>query len=125
MRKAFKAIGNYILNWVAVILFAVVHPFNAIAEILRNANASQEAFKNAFAIDVFGNEHYETFWNWAFRTKNGYKFGKKGETISKAMAKNMKQGTLSWFGWICAFFINVADVTRWGKGGHFKGIADE
>ena len=123
--QVFKAIGNYVLNWAALILFVVVHPFNALAEILRNENPSREAFKNALAIDIFGNEHYKTFWNWAFRKKGGYNFGVKGETISVAMAKNMKQGTLSWFGWVCAFFINVADITTWGKGGHFKGIADK
>lgn len=122
--QVFKAIGNIILNWVAIVLFALLHPFNAIAEMLRTKQSSKEAFNNALAIDIFGNEHYETLWNWLFRTKNGYKFGKKGETISVAMAKNMKLGTLSWFGWIVAFFINVADITRWGKGGHFKGIAD-
>lgn len=123
--QVLKAIGNFLLNWTAVILFAVLHPFNAIAEIFKTKNPSKQAFDNALAIDIFGNEYYETFWNWAFRRKNGYAFGAKGETISVAMAKNMRLKTLSNFGWFCAFFINVADVTTWGKGGHFKGLADK
>jgi hypothetical protein len=123
--QVFKAIGSYLLNWIAIILFVIVHPFNSIAEILKNKNSSDEAFKNALAIDIFGNEHYKTFWNWAFRKKGGYNFGVKGETISVAIAKNMRQQTLSWFGWFCAVFIVIGDPTTWGKGGHFKGIADK
>ena len=124
--RVLKAIGNYFLNWIAVILFVVIHPFNAVAEILRSKEGgSKNAFGNALAIDIFGNEHYETFFNWAFRKKGGYKFGKQGETISVAMAKNMKIGKLSAIGWFFAFWISLVDITTWGKGGHFKGIADK
>ena len=140
MQQVFKVIGNFLLEWVATILIFVVFPFNFAAELIREAQkhfkvfwdipmvvteTSKESFSNALAIDIFFNKHYETFWNMTFRKEGGYGFGEEGETLSVAMAKNMKQGTLSWFGWICAFFINVADITTWGKGGHFKGIADK
>ena len=125
MQQVFKAIGNFILNWLAVILLVVVHPLNFLTELIKIANPSKKSFNNALEIDKFGNVLYQTFWDATFRTRGGYAFGKEGETISVAMAKNMKMGTLSWFGWIIAFFMNVVDITTWGKGGHFKGIADK
>lgn len=127
--QVFKILGNFLLEWIATGLLVLVMPLNFLAEligVIRKRGVirawSRESFNNAFSVDVFGNEHYATLWNLVFKRRGGYEFGKKGETISKAMAKNMKLGKLSIIGWIVAFFINVADVGKWGKGGHFKGI---
>lgn len=127
-------IGNYLLNFVAQALLLLVYPINLCAEIfiairvhlgmgklVKKAaeETSSNFYSNGLALDIFGNEHYETLWNLTFRKKGGYPFGKKGETLSVAMAKNHKRKKLSWFAYIFWVLIIIFDVTTWGKGGHF------
>ena len=53
-------------------------------------------------------------WTWFFwKTKDGYRFGKKGETISFVLWKNKKESTLKKPGMILYYIINAAD------NGHF------
>lgn len=49
----------------------------------------------AVNVDIFANREFRATWNKHLITFGGYKFGKEGETISSALGKNKKQGTLS------------------------------
>lgn len=64
---------------------------------------SNEYFKQtAIDIDRFGNRNFRCFLNTTMQV-NGYEFGDVRETISSALGKNQRDGTLSWFGkWICS-----------------------
>ena len=55
-------------------------------------------FDLALDIDIASNHLIRASWNKSLRTSGGYAFGKKGETISSALGKNQRDGTLSWFG---------------------------
>jgi hypothetical protein len=59
---------------------------------------SNEYFKQtAVDIDRFGNHNFRCFLN-ATMQVNGYEFGDVRETISSALGKNQRDGTLSKFG---------------------------
>jgi hypothetical protein len=50
--------------------------------------------QSALNLDVYANSEFRTLWNITLQ-KNGYKFGKVGETISSAIGKNIQNGTLT------------------------------
>ena len=67
-------------------------------------------FKNtAINIDIFANREFRASWNKHLITFGGYKFGKPGETISSALGKNKKQGTLSKKGVILCNILDFFD----------------
>lgn len=45
-------------------------------------------------LDIFANREFRAFWNAVLIEPNGYKFGKEGETLSSALGKNQRDGTL-------------------------------
>ena len=49
----------------------------------------------AVDIDKFGNREFRTMLNTWLRTSNGYAFGNENETISSALGKNQRDGTLT------------------------------
>lgn len=73
---------------------------------------------DAVSRDEFANYNYRTLWNTFLRTSNGYKFGRKDETISSALGKNQRDNTLSWFGWAVVYILWAIDYQYWKKGGH-------
>ena len=46
-------------------------------------------------IDVWANREFRATWNARLITKDGYHFGAEGETISSALGKNERDGTLT------------------------------
>ena len=67
-------------------------------------------FKNsAINLDKYGNREFRTFFNRFFRTKKGYPFGNERETISSALGKNERDGTLSKCGKIMVFILDKID----------------
>lgn len=52
----------------------------------------KETAKN---IDIWANREFRATWNALLRTEGGYKFGVEGETISSALGKNERDGTLT------------------------------
>ena len=50
---------------------------------------------SALNLDIFANREFRTLWNKMLRTYGGYRFGRLGETISSALGKNQRDGTLS------------------------------
>jgi len=116
---------GFILSIVAQILFIIVSPFNFIAvmctrvkEYRYYSTMSEYWFQNALETDIVGNYKYRTFWNLVLRTKEGYKFGVRGETISSALGKNQRNNTLSLFGWVIVYILWAIDKKYWKLGGH-------
>lgn len=50
---------------------------------------------SAITIDKLANREFRTLWNKKLRTESGYKFGAENETISSALGKNQRDGTLT------------------------------
>lgn len=63
----------------------------------------------AVNIDKFGNREFRTLWNKTLRTESGYKFGNPEETISSALGKNERDGTLSKTGKALTWILNKLD----------------
>jgi len=85
----------------------------------------KDAFmRGAHAIDVYGNVAYATLLNDYFIKKDGYHFGKRGETISSALGKNWVRGTLTWLGLGLCGLLNLLDKDHCWKSieGDFFGI---
>ena len=65
--------------------------------------------QDAINLDRFGNNTYRTLWNFIFIEKNGYKFGNENETISSALGKNQRDGTLILCGLFICFVLDALD----------------
>jgi hypothetical protein len=63
----------------------------------------------AINMDKFGNREFRTLWNKTLRKENGYKFGNYKETISSALGKNQRDGTLSTTGKILVWILDKID----------------
>jgi hypothetical protein len=50
---------------------------------------------SAVSLDKYSNREFRTLWNKVLRTESGYKFGNPDETISSALGKNQRDGTLA------------------------------
>lgn len=50
---------------------------------------------SAVSLDKYSNREFRTLWNKVLRTEAGYKFGNPDETISSALGKNERDGTLT------------------------------
>ena len=76
---------------------------------------SNDYFKQtAIDIDRFGNHNFRCFLN-ATMQVNGYQFGDVRETISSALGKNQRDGTLSKFGKAICFVLDEIDKNHCKK----------
>lgn len=87
-----------LLYIIAVILWVILTPINWFIVTLKHGLSNKYFFETTIDIDKFGNRNFRTFLNVTMRLRNGYKFGNVNETISSALGKNQRDGTLSWFG---------------------------
>ena len=78
----------------------------------------KKAFQKALNIDIFGNYQFKEFWNLTM-SKNGYQFGRFGETLSSCLGRKQLERSLSWFGWFILLLVNLSDFSKWKSG--FKG----
>ena len=60
-------------------------------------------------LDIFANREFRAFWNSVLIEAGGYQFGKEGETISSALGKNQRDGTLTKVGKALAFVLDKID----------------
>lgn len=114
-----------LLYMVAVLLFLPLTCLNIIVVVCKNARAKgflktldKYFFTGAIGLDIFANYEFRTLWNTILRTKQGYTFGVKGETISSALGKNQLNNILSIPGWILVYLLWAVDYQYWKKGGH-------
>jgi hypothetical protein len=71
--------------------------------------------QSALNLDIYANSEFRTLWNKTLQ-KNGYKFGKVGETISSAIGKNIQNGTLTKTGKILVLILtekHCIDAINW------------
>jgi len=101
-----------ILSITASIIKGVIQPFawtwGTIESIIRGEHDQWELDK-AYAKDVFGCVLIKYPANWILIKKNGYKFGQKGDSISKVLGKNKELDTLTYLGRSLAFRLNKWD----------------
>lgn len=114
----------YLLSILAMFLFLLLFVVNFFFSMIYNVkdrkwfNLTQDRNKRkAVLIDVFGNYVFADFWNYAF-SKNGYRFGVLGETLSSAFGKKRLEKSLTIFGLIVSYVIDMIDFTKWSKNGH-------
>lgn len=89
-----------IINWIFV---AVQH------------GLSNDYFtQTAIDIDRFGNRNFRCFLNTTMQI-NGYAFGDVRETISSALGKNQRDGTLSKFGKIICWILDSIEKNHCKK----------
>lgn len=65
--------------------------------VVRKKNGDTKGYyrNTAVNIDKWGNREFRTLWNDKLRTEDGYAFGRPDETISSALGKNQRDGTLT------------------------------
>lgn len=101
---------DMLLYFVAYILFLPLTFLNFIAVAIKSKDSAKGYFKStAVNIDKFGNREFRTLWNATLRTNTGYEFGNINETISSALGKNERDGTLSTTGKILVWILNKLD----------------
>lgn len=98
-----------LLYIIATILWIVLTPLNWFIVCLKHGLSNAYFKETAIDIDKFGNRNFRTFLNATMRLRNGYKFGNVNETISSALGKNQRDGTLSWFGKVICFALDNLD----------------
>ncbi|MCY1502642.1 hypothetical protein D9M68_367430 [compost metagenome] len=98
----------FLLAW---LLFLPLSLVNFICVVFTARDHAKGYFINsALNLDILANREFRTFWNLTLRKSNGYKFGLTGETISSALGKNKRDGTLSSVGGkILAFIVDALD----------------
>lgn len=100
---------GFVLFVVAYILFLPLSIINLVVVIIKGGNFGQYFMKTALNLDVFANSEFRTLWNTVMRKRQGYPFGKPGETISSALGKNKMTGDLSRVGVLLCFILDMID----------------
>lgn len=77
-------------------------------------------YSSALSLDKYANRELRTLWNSTLRTQKGYEFGNVEETISSALGKNERDGTLTMVGRLLVWFLDKLD-----KGHTIKSIKEE
>lgn len=99
-----------ILFLIAYILLLPLTIINFFMVLFNSRDHASGYFRtSAINIDKFGNREFRTLWNITLRKEAGYKFGNPEETISSALGKNERDGTLTITGKILVFFLNIID----------------
>lgn len=92
---------EFLLLSIAIVLLFIIVPIAAVYKIIRsllNRNSRELKvwfFGTARTIDIFGNVVAAQLFNDTLTKKNGYRFGRRGETISSVIGKNYKTDTLT------------------------------
>lgn len=109
----------------SIFLSAILYPTALIISILKAFWKRKffGAFKNfdnqmlaiATSIDASGNVVCLDLFNMTLITKNGYKFGNRKETISSALGKNQRDGTLTIVGTVLCEVLDFIDPNHCQK----------
>lgn len=81
-------------------------------------NFSASCLSSALAKDIAANVAYASMMNDLCIKRNGYHFGRYGETLSSAIGKNWSLNRLTWIGKSLCGFLNLIDIQNWKNGGH-------
>lgn len=101
---------DILLFLVAYILLLPLTLINFIVVSMTSKDNAKGYFRStAVNIDKFGNREFRKLWNITLRKDNGYEFGNPEETISSALGKNERDGTLSKTGKVLTWLLNLLD----------------
>ena len=90
-----------------LLLFTTISIIIAIEKIIRGKASSNYFFECALAVDVLGNVMGQHIWNFIFISKDGYRFGKRGEAMSSVFGKNEKNLTTIYLGKVMVKVLNL------------------
>ena len=119
-KKANPFIG-VILFLISVVLFVITAPFGFIYGIFHSLfsrglmGVGEYLLKIAISIDQLGNVLMQHLLNTLWVKKGGYKFGNRDETISSALGRNKKLGTLTFFGKLIDKILDVIDRNHFSQ----------
>jgi len=101
---------DLLLFLIAYILLLPLTMINYFVVLFTSKDHAKGYFRStAVNMDKFGNREFRTLWNKTLRKENGYKFGNPEETISSALGKNERDGTLSRTGKALTWLLNKLD----------------
>lgn len=101
---------DVLLFLIAYILLLPLTLINYFVVLFTSKDHAKSYFRStAVNIDKFGNREFRTLWNKTLRKSNGYEFGNPEETISSALGKNERDGTLSRTGKVLTWILNTLD----------------
>lgn len=117
-----------LLYLIATILWIILTPINWIIVTFKHGFSNQYFLETAVDLDKFGNRNFRTFLNstmakdkikhWdseRYMIIESYKFGDIRETISSALGKNEREGTLTLFGKSVCNILNFLDKNHCQK----------
>lgn len=101
---------DILLFIVAYVLLLPLTIINYFVVLITSKDHAKGYFRStAVNIDKFGNREFRTLWNKTLKTPEGYEFGNPEETISSALGKNERDGTLSKAGKVLTWILNSLD----------------
>lgn len=105
-----KFLGGILLFIIAYILLLPLTIINFFVVLFTSKDHAKGYFRStAVNIDKFGNREFRALWNLTLKKPEGYKFGNPEETISSALGKNERDGTLSTAGKVLTWILNFID----------------
>ncbi|MEL6918676.1 MAG: NUDIX domain-containing protein [Bacteroidota bacterium] len=113
--KKVNPLIGILLFFVSIVLFLVTGPLGFIYGLFYSLftqgirGLGEYMFKIAVSIDQLGNVLMQHLLNLLWIKKGGYTFGNRDETISSAMGRNVKLGTLNGFGRAVDGILNAID----------------
>ena len=115
-----KFLIDLLLFLIAYILLLPLTIINFFVVVFTSKDHAKGYFRStAVNIDKFGNREFRKLWNLTLRKSNGYEFGNVEETISSALGKNERDGTLSRTGRALVWILDKID-----KGHSLKAIKE-
>lgn len=107
------------LAFVSLVLASILFPLGLVITFIINlykrrwkfsfSRLDAQFLSIATSIDASGNVVCKDLFNLALKNKGGYEFGKRKETISSALGKNQRDGTLTGLGKALAFVLDKID----------------
>lgn len=105
-----KFFTDLLLFLVAYILVLPLTIINFFVVVFTSKDHAKGYFRStAVNIDKFGNREFRKLWNLTLRKSSGYEFGNVEETISSALGKNQRDGTLSRTGRVLCWILDKID----------------
>lgn len=108
-----------LLAIVSIILSAIAFPIGLLFSLFKNfykrqwkvgfLNLDSQMLDIAVAVDATGNVVCEDFFNAILIKKQGYKFGKRKETVSSVLGKNQRDKTLIFCGRVLAKVLDTCE----------------
>lgn len=114
-----------VLAIVALLLALVLFPFGLLITFITNLykrrwkfsfkRLDEQFLSIATSIDSSGNVVCKDLFNVCLKSKKGYEFGKRKETISSVLGKNQRDKTLTFTGKAIAFILDKIDKNHCQK----------